>query len=74
MLLRPRIKITDSWSACRELEPSPTEDPPCRAVSKRWSGRTSLVSGYGHEYVAGVLRVLDLLLLNIHRVEEAVVR
>ncbi|GFX40585.1 hypothetical protein TNCV_2373691 [Trichonephila clavipes] len=24
------VKVTDSWPACREFEPSTVEDPPCR--------------------------------------------
>ncbi|GFU77571.1 hypothetical protein TNCV_3499431 [Trichonephila clavipes] len=26
------VKVTDSWLACHEFEPSTTEDPPCRGA------------------------------------------
>ncbi|GFW33152.1 hypothetical protein TNCV_2110801 [Trichonephila clavipes] len=37
------VKITDSWSACHELEPSTAKDPPCRGAThvKSVEGQTS---------------------------------
>ncbi|GFV32381.1 hypothetical protein TNCV_1676671 [Trichonephila clavipes] len=26
------VKVTDSWLACHEFEPSTTDDPPCRGA------------------------------------------
>ncbi|GFU63524.1 hypothetical protein TNCV_1000751 [Trichonephila clavipes] len=26
------VKVSDSWQACHEFEPSTAEDPPCRGV------------------------------------------
>ncbi|GFT03224.1 hypothetical protein TNCV_3610811 [Trichonephila clavipes] len=29
------VKVTDSWLVCREFEPGPAEDPPCRGGDAR---------------------------------------
>ncbi|GFS83258.1 histone-lysine N-methyltransferase SETMAR [Trichonephila clavipes] len=48
------VKVTDSYLACYEFDPSTTEDPPCKgAMLKRHPRHSTMVENYEFYYRKG---------------------